>query len=84
MSAAFSWDSRDARNRFARPSLEKSRTYPTWVQLFRSERRVREQAVPVVRVVRVVRVVQSVRAGAVRAAPGNHVDVTARWLGRAG
>jgi len=60
------------------------------VQLFRSERRVREQAVPVVRVVhvvrvvRVVRVVQSVRAGAVRAAPGNHVDVTARWLGRAG
>jgi len=84
MSAAFSWDSRDARNRFARPSLEKSRTYPTWVQLFRSERRVREQTVPVVRVVRVVRVVQSVRAGAVRAAPGNHVDVTARWLGRAG
>jgi hypothetical protein len=33
--------------------------------LFRSERRVREQAVPVVRVVRVV---QAARAGAVRSA----------------
>ena len=38
----------------------------------------REQAVPVVRVVRVV---QTARAGAVRAAPGNHVDVAAGWPG---
>ncbi|HET9971839.1 MAG TPA: hypothetical protein VFQ68_26640 [Streptosporangiaceae bacterium] len=34
----------------------------TWVRLFRSERRVREQAVPV------ARMVQAARAGAVRAA----------------
>ena len=42
------------------------------------ERRVQEQAVPAVPVVR------AARAGAVRAAPGNHVDMTARWLGVAG
>ena len=48
-----------------------------WVPLVWSKRRVREQAVPVVRVVRVV---QSARAGAVRTAPGNHIDVAARWL----
>ena len=42
----------------------------TRVRFFRSERRVREQAVPV------VRVVQAARAGAVPAGPGN-VDVAA-------
>jgi len=67
--------------RRARPGKGGNRHDVTRVRLFWSERRVREQAVPVVRVVRVV---QTARAGAVRAAPGNHVDVPARWPGRAG
>jgi len=50
----------------------------TRVRFFRSERRMREQAVPV------VRVVQAARAGAVRAAPGNHqrkrMFVNGFWL----
>jgi len=41
----------------------------TWVGFFRSERRVRERAVPVVRAVRA----DAGRCGA--GGPGNHVDV---------
>ena len=61
------------------PADLRDRRDAAWVRLFRGERRMRERAVPVVGVVRVV---QARRAGAVRMALVNHVDVTARWLQR--